>query len=259
MQLYGVKRLRNQRFFSLAELKAAIRVLVAELNDRQMSGFGSSRAELFAEIDKPKLGELPDQPYVFARWKRCRVAPDYHVEIDEHWYSTPFRLIRELVDVRIADKTVEIFHRGQRIASHPCAPNRHGHTTIADHMPSAHRRYGKWTPQGLIATGEKIGPSIAAFFQAVIADRPHPEQGFRTWLGILSLTKSYGNARVDAACQRGILIKARSVASIRSILKNGLDRAFLDDTPNPQPLATATSAVRAISTEPRSNAYPSNA
>ena len=127
---------------------------------------------------------------------------------------TPYRLIRELVDVRIADKTVEIFHKGQRIASHARAPNRRGHTTIADHMPSAHRRYGKWTPGGLIAAGERIGPSTAAFFQAVIAARPHPEQGFRTCLGILSLARSYGNARVDAACRRGILIKARSVASI---------------------------------------------
>ena len=103
-------------------------------------------------------------------------------------------------------------------------------------MPSAHRRYGKWTPSGLIAAGERIGPSTAAFFQAVIAARPHPEQGFRTCLGILSLARRYDNARVDAACRRGILIKARSVASIRSILKNGLDRAFLDETPDHQPL-----------------------
>jgi transposase len=235
-QRWILARLRNQRFFSLAELNTAIRGLVVELNARQMRGFGSSRAELFAEIDRLKLGELPDQPYVFARWKRCRVAPDYHVEIDGHWYSTPYRLIRELVDVRIADKTVEIFHRGQRIASHARAPNRRGHTTIADHMPSAHRRYGKWTPGGLIAAGERIGPSTAAFFQDVIAARPHPEQGFRTCLGILSLTRSYDNARVDAACRRGILIKARSVASIRSILKNGLDRAFLDETSDHQPL-----------------------
>jgi transposase len=102
--------------------------------------------------------------------------------------------------------------------------------------PSAHRRYGKWTPGGLIAAGERIGPSTAAFFQAVIAARPHPEQGFRTSLGILSLARSYSNVRVDAACRRGILIKARSVASIRSILKNGLDRAFLDDALDHQPL-----------------------
>lgn len=231
-QRWILARLRNQRFFSLAELNAAIAVLVTELNARTMRSFRASRAELFAEIDSPKLAVLPAEPYVFARWKRCRVAPDYHVEVDGHWYSTPFRLIRELVDVRIAGKTVEIFHKGHRVASHALAPNRRGHTTIADHMPSAHRRHGQWTPQAMIAAGEKIGPSTAAFFQAVIEDRPHPEQGFRTCLGILSLVKSYGNGRVDAACQRGIVIKARSVASIRSILRNGLDRAFLETAPD---------------------------
>lgn len=235
-QRWILARLRNHRFFSLSELNRAIRSLVVELNARQMRGFGSSRAELFAEIDRPRLGALPDEPYVFARWKRCRVAPDYHVEVDGHWYSVPYRLIRELVDVRLAGATVEIFHSGQRVASHARAPNRRGHTTVAEHMPSAHRRHGQWTPRGLIAAGERIGPSVAAFFEAVIADRPHPEQGFRTCLGILSLAKSYGDTRVEAACRRGILIKARSVASIRSILKNGLDRAVLDETPDHEPL-----------------------
>jgi transposase len=235
-QRWILARLRNHRFFSLAERNATIRRLVVDLNARQMRGFGSSRAELFAEIDRPRLGALPDEPYVFARWKRCRVAPDYHVEVDGHWYSVPYRLIRELVDVRLAGATVEIFHNGQRVASHARAPNRRGHTTVAEHMPSAHRRHGQWTPRGLIAAGERIGPSVAAFFEAVITDRPHPEQGFRTCLGILSLAKSYGDTRVEAACRRGILIKARSVASIRSILKNGLDRAVLDETPDHEPL-----------------------
>ncbi|MEY9138861.1 transposase [Bradyrhizobium huanghuaihaiense] len=204
-QRWILARLRNQRFFSRAELNAAIKTLVDELNARQMRGFGSSRAELFAELDKPKLTPLPDQPYAFARWKRCRLAPDYHVEVDGHWYSAPYRLIGELVDARIDDRTVEIFHKGQRIASHARAPNRRGHTTIADYMPSAHRRYGKWTPAAVIAAGERIGPSTAAFFQAVIDARPHPEQGFRTCLGILALVKRVSpdwaaNACATATC-----------------------------------------------------------
>lgn len=235
-QRWILARLRNQRFFSLAELNSAIGALVDELNARRMRGFGSSRAELFAEIDAPKLGALPAEAYAFAVWKRCRVAPDYHVEIDGHWYSTPYRLLGELVDARITDRTVELFHRGKRIASHALAPNRRGHTTIPDHMPSSHRRYAHWNPARLLAAGEKIGPSTAAFFEAVMADRPHPEQGFRTCMGVLSLAKSYGDARVDAACRRGLLIKARSVSSIRSILKNGLDRAFLDEAPEHEPL-----------------------
>ncbi|MHC2375353.1 transposase [Bradyrhizobium diazoefficiens] len=204
-QRWILARLRNQRFFFRAELNAAIKTLVDELNARQMRGFGSSRAELFAELDKPKLTPLPDQPYAFARWKRCRLAPDYHVEVDGHWYSAPYRLIGELVDARIDDRTVEIFHKGQRIASHARAPNRRGHTTIADYMPSAHRRYGKWTPAAVIAAGERIGPSTAAFFQAVIDARPHPEQGFRTCLGILALVKRVSpdwaaNACATATC-----------------------------------------------------------
>ena len=222
-------RLRNRRFFRLADLNTAIAELVGDINARVMKGYNASRAELFATIDRPALKELPQEAYVFAVWKRCRVAPDYHVEVDGHWYSAPFRLIRELVDVRVADNTVEIFHKRQRVASHPRAPNRRGHTTIPDHMPSAHRRHASWTPSRLVAYAEKIGPSTAALFEAIMTDRPHPEQGFRTCLGILALTRTYDNARVDAACRRGVSIKARSVASIRSILKNGLERAFLNE------------------------------
>jgi transposase len=229
-------RLRNMRFFSAAALNAAIGDLVRDINARPMKGFNASRSELFASLDTPALKDLPHEPYAFAVWKRCRVAPDYHVEVDGHWYSAPFRLIRELVDVRVADKTVEIFLKGQRIASHPRAPNRRGHTTLPEHMPSAHRRHASWTPARLVAYAEKIGPSVAALFEAVMADRPHPEQGFRTCLGILSLTRTYENARVDAACRRGVAIRARSVGSIRSILKNGLDRTFFDETEDREPV-----------------------
>jgi transposase len=236
VERWVLARLRNTRFFSLAELNAAIAELVGELNARVMRAYGASRAELFATVDAPALRPLPAAPYAFAIWKRCRVAPDYHVEIDGCWYSVPYRLIRELVDVRVADKTVEAFHKGDRVASHAKSPGRRGHTTIPDHMPSSHRRHASWTPARIIAVAEKVGPATAALTQAIMTDRPHPEQGFRTCLGILALEKTYGSARLEAACQRGDLIKARSVGSIRSILKTGLDRAFLDPEPEPEPL-----------------------
>jgi transposase len=229
-------RLRNRRFFSLAELNLAITELVAELNARVMRAYGMSRAELFATVDAPALKPLPADPYAFAIWKRCRVAPDYHVEVDGNWYSVPYRLIRELVDVRVADRTVEAFHKGERVASHAKSPGRRGHTTIADHMPSAHRRHASWTPARITAVAEKIGPATVALTSAIMTERPHPEQGFRTCLGILALEKTYGRARLEAACQRGDLIKARSVGSIRSILKTGLDRAFLEPEPDAEPL-----------------------
>jgi len=228
--------LRNRKFFSLAELNAAIRPLLDALNMRVMRGYDASRADLFATLDRPHLQPLPAQPYVFARWKRARVAPDYHVEFDRCWYSVPFGLIRELVDIRVSGNTVEVFHRAKRVASHARNPGQHSHVTLPDHMPSSHRRYAEWTPARVLTSAEKLGPSVAAFCQIVMDDRPHPEQGFRTCLGVLALAKSYDAVRLDAACQRGITIKARSVASIRSILKNGLDQAFLEPDPAELPL-----------------------
>ena len=235
-QRWILARLRNRRFFSLAELNAEIRQLRDELNMRVMRGYAASRADLFATLDRPHLQPLPGTPYAFARWKRARVAPDYHVEMDSSWYSVPFGLIREEVDIRVCGEIVEIFHKGHRVASHLRCPGRRSHVTLPDHMPSAHRRHAEWTPGRMLAQAAKLGPSVTAFCEAVMADRPHPEQGFRTCLGVLALAKVYDATRLDAACRRGLAIRARSVASIRSILKNGLDRAFIEDRPEDRPL-----------------------
>lgn len=239
-QRWIIARLRNRRFFSIAQVNAAIRPLLDEINTRIMRGYGASRADLFATLDRPALSRLPEVPFVFARWSRPRVAPDYHVEIEGFFYSVPFGLIRETVEARATERTVEIFHRGRRVASHARGVGRRGgHVTDPAHMPCAHRRYAEWTPARMLAAAEAAGPSVAAFCEAVMAARPHPEQGFRTCFGILSLEKTYGRARLDAACRRGLQIGARSVSSIRSILKTGLDQAFLDLTPDPEPLRHA--------------------
>ncbi|HUW37252.1 MAG TPA: IS21 family transposase [Rhodocyclaceae bacterium] len=238
-QRWLLARLRDRRFFCLAELNAAIRPLLDELNMRVMRGYGASRADLFATLDRPHLQPLPEVAYEFARWKRCRVAPDYHVEVDSSWYSVPFALIRREVDVRVCGAVVEIFHGGHRVASHPRCPGRRNHVTLPDHMPSAHRRYAEWTPARMLAAAGKLGPSVVAFCETVMTDRPHPEQGFRTCLGVLALAKSYDAERLNGACRRGLSIRARSVASIRSILQTGLDRAFLDDAPEERPLQHA--------------------
>ena len=225
-------RLRDRRFFSLAELNVAIRALVDELNDRLMRKLGASRREFFANIDRPALMPLPSEPYQYAEWRRARVAPDYHVEAHGHFYSVPSRLIRQVVEVRATQATVEVFHRGVRVASHARSPVRRRHTTISEHMPSAHRRYAFWTPERLLAAANKIGPSTMALCEAIMRAKPHPEQGFRSCLGILSLARSYGPVRLEAACHRGVVIGAASYRSIASILKTGLDKAFL---PSPEP------------------------
>lgn len=156
------------------------------------------------------------------------MAPDYHIEIAGHFYSVPSRLIRDIVEARVTVETVEIFHKGKRIASHARSQLRHRHTTTPEHMPSAHRRYAEWTPARMMSEAAKLGPATTALFEAIMKAKPHPEQGFRSCLGIISLVKSYGPARVEAACRRGNDIGATTYGSIASILKNGLDRAYAE-------------------------------
>ncbi len=229
VERFVLARLRNQRFFSLEELNAAIRECVVELNAKIMRKLGKSRRELLETIERPALKALPAEPYRYAEWKRARVAPDYHIEIAGHYYSVPSRLIREVVEARITATTVEIFHKGTRVASHAFSPVSNRHTTIPEHMPSAHRRYAYWTPARIMQEAAKIGPATQALFEAIMKAKPHPEQGFRSCLGILRLAKSYGPARLEAACRRGNDIGARSYGSIASILKHGLDRAYAQE------------------------------
>jgi transposase len=146
VERFVLAKLRNRRFFSLDELNAEVRECVATINAKGMKKFAKSRQELLETIDRPVLNELPSEPYRYAEWKRCGVAPDYHVEVDDHYYSVPFRLLRETVDARLTDTTIEVFHKGIRVASHPRSSTRNRHTAIPEHMPSSHRRYAEWTP-----------------------------------------------------------------------------------------------------------------
>jgi len=232
-------RLRNRRFFSLEELNAAIRECVADLNAKVMRKIGKSRAELLETIDRPALGALPAEPYRYAEWKKCLVGPDYHVEVDKHYYSVPSRLIRETVEARLTATTVEILHKGSRIATHARSELPHRHTTITEHMPSAHRRYAEWTPSRMMTAAAKIGPSTIALVEAIMKAKPHPEQGFRACLGILRLEKSYGAQRLEAACHRGNDIGATSYGSVASILKHGLDKAYAQEAPQGEPIRHA--------------------
>src|SRR3954471_2284813 len=223
-------RLRNRRFFSLAELNAAIAELVADLNARPMKRLGVSRAEMFTELDRPALKPLPAEPFVYAEWRVRRVSLDYHVDIDGHYYSVPHRLIREQLDARITERTIELFCRGERVAVHLRTGGRGRHTTIPEHMPSAHRRYAEWTIERIRADAAAIGPNTTKLVALILESRPHPEQGYRASIGILRLARHYGADRLEAASARGLDIGARSYGSIQSILKHGLDRR-----PPPQP------------------------
>lgn len=230
-------RLRNQTFFSLDELNRAIAELLPLLNERPFKKLPGSRRALFEQLDRPALAPLPAQPYVFGVWKKARVHIDYHVELDGHYYSVPYQLVRTQIEARLTAHTVEIFHRGKRVASHRRA-NKHGHTTVAAHMPRPHREYAEWTPRRLIAWANKTGPATGALIAQILERRRHPQQGFRSCLGILRLGKRYGEARLEAACVRALRIGAASFKSVESILKHKLDlQPLADETQSTLPLA----------------------
>jgi transposase len=231
-------RLRHERFFSLGPLNARIAELLADLNQRRMRHYEASRTELFQRLDRPALRPLPATPFVYGEWKRATVNVDYHVEIEHHYYSVPHTLVplRQPVDVRVSALTVEIFHRGQRVAAHLRSHARGQHTTEAAHMPKAHQAHREWSPSRLIAWAQTVGPQTGALVEAILASRPHPEQGYRSCLGILRLAQRHGANRLEAACARALAVGARSYRHVEAILKHGLDRCPLPET-GPAPTA----------------------
>jgi transposase len=219
-----IAKLRNRCFFSLSELNAAIAELVTRINNRVTRHLGASRRALFEELEQPALKPLPAEPYVFAEWKECRVGLDYHVEIEKHYYSVPHQLLREKVWARITARTIEVLHRGKRVAAHVRSSSNRKHTTVREHMPSSHRRYADWTPERLRRQAGELGRNTSALVEIILRERTHPEQGFRACVGILRLAKTYGRDRLETACSRALEIGARSYSSVNSILKNNLDR-----------------------------------
>jgi transposase len=228
VERWVLAKLRNRRFHSLAALNIAIFELVDELNRRPSRHLGASRLELFQQIDQPALGSLPAQSYEYAEWKECRVGIDYHVEIARHYYSVPHQLIRQEISARITAKTIELFHRGRRVAAHLRSFQQRRHTTVPEHMPSAHRRYAGWTHERLQREAHDIGPGTGLLVETILQKKPHPEQGFRACLGIIRLRKGYGPDRLEAACARALQINGLSYSSVASILKNNLDRCRPD-------------------------------
>jgi transposase len=217
-------RLRQRRFFSLAELNAAITELLLELNRRAFKKLPGCRASAFDALDRPALRALPAQRMPIARFKRARVNIDYHVELDGHYYSVPHRLVRAEVELRVTATSVEILVGNQRVAVHAYSSRRGAHTTLAEHMPASHRAHREWTPQRLVAWGERIGAATAAVVRWQMEHRPHPEQGYRACLGLQRLARQFGDARLEAACARALSIRSPTYRSVNSILASGLDR-----------------------------------
>lgn len=221
--------LRDEIFFSLHALNQRIWELLEIVNDREMRDYKQSRRERFHQIDRAALQPLPAQRFEYADWKKATVNIDYHIELDRHFYSVPHAFAREAVELRYTATIVEVLCRGQRIALHRRVHHAGSFSTIPEHMPKSHRAHLEWSPTRLIGWGRSVGPKTEELIQAILEDRPHPEQGYRSCLGILRLAKKYGNERLESACARAVRFRARSYRNVESILKNGLDREPLPE------------------------------
>jgi transposase len=231
-----VAALRHRKFFSLTELNQAIRELLGKLNQRPFRKRPGSRASLFQELDRPALGPLPQERYEFHQWATARVNIDYHVEFERHYYSVPYTLTGQGVEIRSTLTTVEIFHRGERVASHLRSPQPYKATTVNAHRPKSHQQHLAWPPSRLLHWAETVGPATAQLFTEILKSKPHPEMGYRSCLGVLRLGTRYANERLEAAARRAVSTGACSYRSVKSILERGLDRQPLEAPVAPPPL-----------------------
>ena len=219
--------LRHRTFFSLAEVNLAIAELLEKLNNKHFQKMDGSRRSLYEELERPVLRPLPAHRYEYADWSKHKVNINYHVEVENHYYSVPHQLIHRELEVRLTARVVEFLLRGLRVACHARSHVRGGYTTLAEHMPSSHRRHAEWTPDRIQRWAAETGPKTAELTAKIMAAWPHPEQGFLRCLGIMRLGKTHGASRLEAAAARALAINALSYKSIASILDKGLEQQRL--------------------------------
>ena len=216
--------LRHHTFFSIAEANQAVLGLLKRLNERPFKKLPGSRKEVFEQVERPLLKPLPLQRYELAEWKRGLVHIDYHVELEGHYYSAPFTLIRQEVQVRYTRSSVEVFHKSSRVAVHARSGVKGGYTTLLEHRPPAHQKHLEWTPERVSSWAAKIGPNCQAAVRRIISDRRLPEQAFRPCLGVIRLGGRYGNDRLERACFKALSLNIVGYRHIETMLKNGRDR-----------------------------------
>ena len=220
--------LRDQRFFNLGELNQAIVTLLAELNDSPFQKLPGTRNSWFVTQEMDQLQPLPSIPFEIATWLRPTVSIDYHVAVDKHFYSVPYQFIHQQLDARLTDTTVELFHGGKRVAAHRRSNQAGRYTTDHEHRPESHKKHLEWTPSRILQWAGTIGPRCAQLIKHIIESRPHPEQGYRSALGIIRLGKGVGKQRLEAACERALHFGACSYRSVQSILKHNLETSPLE-------------------------------
>jgi transposase len=216
--------LRHQLFFSFGEVNAAVARLLRRFNEHPFKKLPGCRRQVWEQMERPVLKPLPEQRYELAEWKTVGVNVDYHVEIAGHYYSVPYRLIRQRVSARYTRSGVEFFHKGRRVAVHVRSEMKGRHTTLPEHRPPAHQKYLEWTPERIASWAGTIGPNCRAAALAIMASRPLPEHGFRPCLGLIRLGRRYCHERVDQACARALKLNIVGYRHIENLLKSGRDQ-----------------------------------
>jgi transposase len=227
--------LRRDRFTSFTTLNAAIATRLSQLNQRVMKTYGLSRQALFEKIDQPALKPLPSQPFTFARWKTAKVSPDYHVEVERHYYSVPYWYVQREVQIKMTEQLIEVFHDRRRIAVHERSQVSYRHSTLADHMPPQHWAYKRQSKERFLAWAQQVGVQTTQQVEAIFAYKDHEEQAFRTLKGLQSLAGKYGSARLEAACRRANCFGMVGLRRLRAILQHQLDKEpLLSEPPEPE-------------------------
>ena len=244
VQRWIVAALRHRQFFSLAERNQAIRALLEKLNQRPFRKRPGCRATLFLKLDRPALGPLPRERLELQQWATARVNIDYHIECDRHYYSVPYVLTGQVVEIRSTLTTIEIFHRGERVASHARSHQPYHATTINEHRPKSHQQHLAWSPSRLLHWAQSVGASTAQLFKTILESKPHPEMAIgpaREFYGWDSVIRTSGWKR--RRC--GPATRACSYHSVKSMLERGLDRQPLE-SPAPPTAGTRQPAGRGL-------------
>lgn len=224
-------RLRRRLFTSLHELNQAIRELLVDVNARPFKKLPGCRRTAFELLDRPALMPLPREAYTYAEFRKVRVGLDYHIEIDGHFYSVPYVLVRQEIEVRVTVETVEVLHGGRRVASHPRSHALNHKTTDPVHADPAHRHFTEWEPDREMEWALGVGQHTHAFLQILLAKYTQRELAYRSIGALKALGREFGPDRLEAACSRALAIGATETRNVRSILRTNLDR---------QPLSTRT-------------------
>ncbi len=225
--------LRNEQFFSLAELNAAIREKLKKFNSNLFQKKEGSRLSLFLGEEKPLLAPLPATNFELCDWKTATVQFNYHIAVDKMYYSVPYQYIRNKVDARITDTTVEIFINYNRIASHLRLYGRPSqYSTVIEHMPEDHQKYLEWNSDRFRKWAAQIGTNTNEVVNGILTSGRVEQQSYRSCMGLLKLTEKYSSAYLEEACRKALLYsKTPSYKSIKNLLVTMKDKPVEEHQP----------------------------